>query len=125
MNLLNDACTKYRRARYHRDVTVVQDNTHFTRVMESPSRTKRFAVETTLAGCRERKNVLMIHTGGTIGMWKNPETGYLEPKAGWLESMLETMPEMNDSSMPKYKLKEYWPLVDSSNMIPSDWVRRT
>jgi L-asparaginase/Glu-tRNA(Gln) amidotransferase subunit D len=35
--------------------------------------------------------------------------------------MIRGMPEFKDARMPRYTIKEYCPLLDSSNMGPDDW----
>lgn len=82
--------------------------------------------------------VLMIYTGGTIGM-KNTPRGYA-PESSYLESKLASMyqfhdPEWTDHGdshvMPtslygkrvSWSILEYCPLMDSSNMGMDDWLR--
>eukprot|EP01029_Cantina_marsupialis_P027593 TRINITY_DN773068_c0_g1_i1.p1 TRINITY_DN773068_c0_g1~~TRINITY_DN773068_c0_g1_i1.p1 ORF type:complete len:386 (-),score=131.76 TRINITY_DN773068_c0_g1_i1:119-1276(-) len=67
-----------------------------------------------------KKNVLVLYTGGTIGMKKTP-SGY-EPASGFLEKYLRSLPAVNNPSMPNFKIKEYNPLIDSSAMKPSNWL---
>lgn len=66
-----------------------------------------------------RKRVYIAYTGGTIGMQKSSE-GYA-PTAGFLAAQLAAMPELDDPLMPEYTIHEYDPILDSSNMMPSDW----
>ena len=67
-----------------------------------------------------KKKILLIYTGGTIGMMHNPDNGALEPF------------EFNDiySHLPMLKLlnadiefKTLLPLIDSSDTNPAFWVR--
>ena len=67
------------------------------------------------------KNILIIYTGGTIGMCKSPN-GYA-PKPQFLQQYLDSIPALHDPSMPKWKLIELSPLLDSSNMTVLDWNR--
>ena len=67
------------------------------------------------------KNILLIYTGGTIGMVPT-EAGYA-PKTGYLHDFLQSIPAMQDPSMPKWELLELDPLLDSSNMTVLDWNR--
>ncbi|MCA9539522.1 MAG: asparaginase [Myxococcales bacterium] len=80
------------------------------------------------------KRVLIIYTGGTIGMERSPR-GYV-PAPGRLQQQLERMPQFHDPAFPRfttpetefgrriqYHIKEFAPLLDSSNMDMSDWVR--
>lgn len=48
--------------------------------------------------------------------------GY-EPKLGYVKSALEKMPALYHDDMPDYVIKEYEPLLDSSNMTVNDWNR--
>ena len=82
----------------------------------------------------ERAQVLVMYTGGTIGMQRT-ERGYA-PAPGLLGRQLSRMPMFQDPTRPRgtmprskfgrhvrWHLKEYSPLLDSSNMDMSDWVR--
>ena len=64
--------------------------------------------------------VLIIYTGGTLGMSKDPTTGALEPKPGYLREVVSTMPS-SKADMPDTDMIEYDPLLDSSNIGPADW----
>ena len=77
--------------------------------------------------------VLIIYTGGTVGM-RTTDRGYA-PAKGYLRKQLLSMPQFHDQQMPelttppsrlgqriRYDIKEYEPLLDSSNMEHSDWV---
>ncbi len=66
-----------------------------------------------------RKNILIIYTGGTIGMNKTA-SGYA-PQQGFLHQLLESLPMLYDSSMPMWQLYEMQPLLDSSNMTVNEW----
>ena len=68
-----------------------------------------------------KKNILLIYTGGTIGMVRT-EAGYA-PRAGYLKSYLESIPAMQADEMPHWELLELDPLLDSSNMTVLDWNR--
>ncbi|WP_417440717.1 asparaginase [Idiomarina sp.] len=67
-----------------------------------------------------RKKIYVAYTGGTIGMKKSAQ-GYV-PVAGHLSRCVENMPEFFREEMPEFTINEYSPLMDSSNMTPSDWV---
>lgn len=67
------------------------------------------------------RRVLLAHTGGTIGM-KRGERGY-EPLAGHLARLLAAMPELSSPRLPAMELLEFEPLLDSSDMVPADWLR--
>lgn len=68
-----------------------------------------------------RKHIYIAYTGGTIGMTKS-DHGYV-PVAGYMEKQLANMPEFHREEMPKYTIKEYDPLIDSSDMTPLDWQK--
>ncbi|OKY25823.1 L-asparaginase 1 [Thalassotalea sp. PP2-459] len=68
-----------------------------------------------------KKKIYIAYTGGTIGM-KTSEQGYIPAKGHLIES-IQNMPEFYREEMPEFTLKEYHPLIDSSNMTPSDWQR--
>lgn len=69
----------------------------------------------------QRRRVYLAYTGGTIGM-RRTEDGY-RPEPGYLDSLLASLRELQDDAMPSLELGEYTPLLDSSNMRPSDWWR--
>ena len=65
------------------------------------------------------KRVLIIHTGGTIGM-KNTGKGY-SPVVGYLSEELRHIPDLNRPDFPAWDLYEMSPLLDSSNMSVDEW----
>jgi L-asparaginase len=67
-----------------------------------------------------RKNVYIAYTGGTIGM-KRTADGFV-PAAGYLERLMDNLPELKSDLLPAYRIGEYVPLLDSSNMTPADWL---
>ena len=62
--------------------------------------------------------ILLIYTGGTIGMNRNPLTGGLEPFR--FELLLSRVPELQqiDAEIGTY---QFQPPIDSSNMSPERW----
>lgn len=68
-----------------------------------------------------RKRVYIAHTGGTIGM-NRTRNGY-GPQPGYLQQQMELMPELSHPSIPSFKIHDYDPLLDSSNMTPVEWVK--
>ena len=68
----------------------------------------------------ERKHIYIAYTGGTIGMQKSADHGYV-PVAGFMDKQLAGMPEFHRPEMPEYTIHEYSPLMDSSDMTPLDW----
>ena len=63
--------------------------------------------------------VLLIYTGGTIGMNRNPATGALEPFD--FEHLLNNVPELRqfDTMIDTY---QFQPPIDSSDMSPARWT---
>lgn len=68
-----------------------------------------------------KKKILIINTGGTISSVKTAH-GY-EPRQGYIKSALQQIPSLSHSEMPHYEIKEYQPLLDSSNMTVHEWNR--
>ena len=68
-----------------------------------------------------KKKIYVAYTGGTIGM-KSSENGYI-PVKGHLTTSIKQMPDFYREEMPDFTIHEYLPLIDSSNMTPSDWQR--
>ncbi|PKH06595.1 asparaginase [Moritella sp. Urea-trap-13] len=66
-----------------------------------------------------KKSIYIAYTGGTIGM-QHSEHGYV-PMEGFMTDCLARLPEFHREEMPDFTLHEYSPLIDSSNMAPSDW----
>ena len=64
--------------------------------------------------------VLLIYTGGTIGMGRNPHTGALEPLD--FNHLLEQLPEMR-FIQAKVDTYHFTPAIDSSDMTPQFWER--
>ena len=63
--------------------------------------------------------VLIIHTGGTIGM-KKTEKGYT-PAEGYLKGELKNIPDLNRPDFPAWDFYEMAPLLDSSNVSVEEW----
>ncbi len=66
------------------------------------------------------RTVLLINTGGTIGMVKDPETGALKPVD--FVQLYEQIPVLKKIpvTIDSYTFD---PLIDSSNMHPGNWIR--
>lgn len=64
--------------------------------------------------------VLLVYTGGTIGMGRNPRTGALEPFD--FNLLLERIPEVRllPASVDTYQFN---PIIDSSDMSPRLWAQ--
>lgn len=69
---------------------------------------------------KSKSNILLIYTGGTIGMIKDFETGAL--KAFNFDELLHNIPELKllEHSIDTISFKDP---IDSSNMNPGHWVR--
>ncbi|HLO90485.1 MAG: asparaginase [Chloroflexota bacterium] len=65
-------------------------------------------------------SILVIYTGGTIGMMKDPDTGSLTPFN--FDTLYKHIPilESIDCRITSYSFD---PLIDSSNMKPAFWIR--
>lgn len=65
------------------------------------------------------KKVLIIYTGGTIGM-KNTREGYA-PVSGYLLGELNKIEDLNRADMPQWDFIEFDTLLDSSNVSAKEW----
>ena len=63
--------------------------------------------------------VLIIYTGGTIGM-RNTERGY-KPAPGFLSEALGQIPDLVRPDFPAWELVEMSPILDSSNVSVEEW----
>lgn len=66
--------------------------------------------------------VLLIYTGGTIGMNQNPHTGALEPFD--FEHLLNNVPELKQFDL-EIDTYQFSPPIDSSDMSPQRWIEIT
>ena len=66
-----------------------------------------------------RRKVLLIYTGGTIGMIRNPQTEALEPFD--FEHLLKNVPELEQFDT-KIDTFQFSPPIDSSDMTPARWT---
>ena len=66
-----------------------------------------------------KKKVLIIYTGGTIGM-KKTEKGYA-PVSGFLENAISSIGDMKSPDAPLWNLYEMSPLLDSSDITVTEW----
>lgn len=66
-----------------------------------------------------KKRVLIIYTGGTIGMC-GTEHGYT-PKSGFLSEAISKIEDMQSDAAPAWELYEMDPLLDSSEMTVTEW----
>lgn len=67
------------------------------------------------------KKICIINTGGTIGMRETPDG--LRPAPGFLAEQMSQMSELTQTPMPAFEIVEYEPVIDSSNMLPQDWLK--
>ncbi len=68
----------------------------------------------------KKVSILIIYTGGTIGMVQHPQTGTLAPVK--FDQILDEVPELNKFN---YNIKTaiFNPPLDSSNMNPAIWIK--
>ena len=64
-------------------------------------------------------NVLLIYTGGTIGMNRNPNTGALEPFD--FVHLLNSVPELAEFKT-NISTRQFTPPIDSSDISPARWT---
>ena len=65
------------------------------------------------------KRILVIHTGGTIGMVSTP-SGYAPAKEAF-HDLLDRIPELHAEGMPTWDIVDMEPLLDSSNITVLEW----
>ena len=65
--------------------------------------------------------VLILHTGGTIGMTRT-ENGY-QPDGAYFRRAISEMDSLKADVMPEWDLLETDPLLDSSRMKVEEWNR--
>ncbi len=65
-----------------------------------------------------KKNILIIYTGGTIGM-KKSGNGYAPDPDFAIK--VRQIPELYEPGMPAFDIISLDPILDSSNMNPADW----
>ncbi|MDI9819534.1 MULTISPECIES: asparaginase [unclassified Legionella] len=68
-----------------------------------------------------KKKILILNTGGTISSIRT-KNGYA-PALGYVQAALAEIPALSHPQMPDFLVKEYNPLLDSSNMTLADWNR--
>jgi L-asparaginase len=66
-----------------------------------------------------KKRILILNTGGTISCAKTNQ-GY-EPVSNYVKTALAQIHALKHPDMPEYTIKEYQPLLDSSNMTVAEW----
>ena len=68
----------------------------------------------------KKSSILIIYTGGTIGMVQQPKSGTLTPVR--FEQILHEVPELNKFNL-NIKTEVLNPVIDSSNMNTSNWEK--
>jgi len=66
-----------------------------------------------------KPRVLILYTGGTIGMRSSPD-GYI-PVAGFETLLRQKLENSAHDALPEFDLIEFDRLIDSSNLVLSDW----
>ena len=66
-----------------------------------------------------RKRILVIYTGGTIGM-TSTDHGYAPQKEAF-HALLQQIPELYAPVMPEWEMVDMDPLLDSSNITVLEW----
>lgn len=66
-----------------------------------------------------KKKILIIYTGGTIGMTKT-ENGYA-PNMNKFLKMVNNIEELKDPKMPIWNIEAISPILDSSNISLNEW----
>ena len=70
--------------------------------------------------CDMKRRILIIYTGGTIGMIRNPETGSLRPID--FENLRQHVPELHEFDY-EIQSHQFQPPIDSSDMCPELWAQ--
>ncbi len=68
-----------------------------------------------------KKRILIVYTGGTIGMRRT--SGGYAPEAGLDAMMADMMPAHFRQELAEFSLHEHEHLIDSANIRPRDWYR--
>jgi L-asparaginase len=69
---------------------------------------------------RAVKNLLVLYTGGTIGMLETPQG--LAPAGGFDARMRDHLAQCSDAPQLQWSLRELNPLIDSANMQQANWL---
>ncbi|MFP3518000.1 asparaginase [Pseudomonas sp. SIMBA_077] len=67
------------------------------------------------------QRVMVLYTGGTIGM--QASASGLAPAAGFEARMSEFLASQPHLHVPQWRFREMSPLIDSANMTPAYWLR--
>lgn len=66
-----------------------------------------------------KKRILILNTGGTISCRPTPDG--LKPEPGFVERTINKLTTLQHPDLPDFVIKEYRPLLDSSNIGIPDW----
>ncbi|WP_295478966.1 asparaginase domain-containing protein, partial [uncultured Pseudomonas sp.] len=66
------------------------------------------------------KNLLVLYTGGTIGMLQTPAG--LAPAGGFDARMRDHLAQRKNAPTLQWTLRELNPLIDSANMQQANWL---
>ena len=69
----------------------------------------------------KKPRIYIAYTGGTIGM-RHTSSGW-KPERGLLKKLMKRLPELNSTIIPTYTIDQFRPLLDSSNMVPANWIK--
>ena len=67
--------------------------------------------------------ILIIYTGGTIGMVPSDD-GYV-PMPGFHDQLMNQLDSRASEQLPAYELIEFEQLIDSANLTPAHWLQMT
>ncbi|WP_122510307.1 asparaginase [Pseudomonas viridiflava] len=67
------------------------------------------------------QRVMVLYTGGTIGM--QASANGLAPASGFEARMAGQLAELPELVVPQWRFREMSPLIDSANMTPAYWLR--
>ncbi len=72
-----------------------------------------------LINIMKKKQILIINTGGTISCVRTQRG--LEPTSGYVEAAFASLSILKHPELPYFQIKEYQPLIDSSNITIEVW----
>eukprot|EP00924_Labyrinthula_sp_SR-Ha-C_P003770 maker-scaffold_3-snap-gene-4.42-mRNA-1 protein AED:0.03 eAED:0.03 QI:184/1/1/1/1/1/5/396/380 len=85
------------------------------------NREDRSSSSSSLRSRRSKSSVLVIYTGGTVGMVKDEKTHELKPSGSYLKKSLLDLCAKLDETFPEVSFVELEELMDSSDMEYEDW----
>lgn len=71
---------------------------------------------------RTKKKILLINTGGVMGMERH-ENGIGEMRPGFLREQVQNFPENSSPDMPDCDINEFDPLIESADVGPEEWQK--